>query len=256
MSNQRSFKRPRRRLLPGGIVAALCAGVFLISFITSCTPSASQPTLRPDEIATAAFQTAVVLNQQTRAAYSPTATYTSSPTTTNTPPPTFPPTDTPFPPTLPTATSVAIPVTGNPCIPDNPPQTGKVVQVIDGDTIKVLLDQDGRTYTVRYIGIDTPENTSQVEFFGPEATAKNTALVYGKTITMFKDVSEIDPYGRLLRYVIAENIFVNHELVALGYANTASYPPDLACIETFLAAEQRASASKLGFWSDSPTPVP
>jgi micrococcal nuclease len=125
--------------------------------------------------------------------------------------------------------------------------------VIDGDTIKVLLDGDGQTYTVRYIGMDTPEDTSQIEYFGPEATAKNTDLVYGKAVTMYKDVSEVDPFGRLLRYVIAENIFVNYELVALGYANTASYPPDVACIETFREAEGRASASKLGFWAVSPT---
>ena len=256
MSTKILFVRPRGNPLPGGIVAALYAGAFLISTLTGCVPTTSPPTLSPDEIATAAFQTAVVLSQQTQAAYSPTATYTSYPTATDTPAPPLSTTDMPLSPTPPTATSGVISVTGVSCIPDNPPQTGKVVQVVDGDTIKVLLDQDGRTYTVRYIGMDTPENTGQIEYFGPEATAKNTALVYGKTVTMFKDVSETDPYGRLLRYVIAGNIFVNYELVALGYANTASYPPDVACIEKFLEAEQRASASKLGFWGDRPTPVP
>jgi micrococcal nuclease len=128
-----------------------------------------------------------------------------------------------------------------------------VVDVIDGDTIKVLLDVDGQTYSVRYIGMDTPENTSQIEYFGLEATAKNSELVYGKTVTLIKDVSETDRYGRLLRYVIAENIFVNYELVAQGYANTASYPPDIACIPTFQTAEGQASALKLGLWGVPPT---
>ena len=155
-----------------------------------------------------------------------------------------------------TAISIVVPVTGGSCIPDNPPQTGRVVDVVDGDTIKVLLDQDGLTYTIRYIGMDTPENTSQVEYFGPEATARNIELVAGKTVTLIKDVSEIDPFGRLLRYVLTDDVFVNYELVAQGYANTASYPPDISCIPAFQTAEQEASSSKLGLWSAPPTLVP
>jgi micrococcal nuclease len=145
--------------------------------------------------------------------------------------------------------SLSVPITGAGCIPNNPSQTGKVVQVVDGDTIKVLLDQDGLTYSVRYIGMDTPEDTSQVEQFGPEATAKNEQLVYGKTVTLIRDVSETDRYGRLLRYVVVEGVFVNYELLAQGYANTATYPPDVSCISLFQQAEQGASASKLGLWA-------
>lgn len=164
-------------------------------------------------------------------------------------------TSTPIPVPTNTLVPVVIPVTGGSCIPNNPPQTGRVVDVVDGDTIKVLLDEDGQTYTIRYIGMDTPENTSQVEYFGPEATSKNNELVWGKTVTLIKDVSETDPYGRLLRYVLVGDLFVNYELVAQGYANTASYPPDTSCIPAFQAAEQDASASKLGLWSAPPTLV-
>jgi len=255
MSNQKR-KMPLGCLVAAGIVVTLFLGSVSINAIASVFAPAPEPTLDIDAIFTAAVQTAQMMNQQTQAAFSPTdtASLTSFPTATDTQAPAVIATDAFLP--LSTATSGVIPVTGDSCIPDNPPQTGKVVQVIDGDTIKVLLDQDGRTYTVRYIGMDTPENTSQIEYFGEEATVKNTQLVYGKTITLIKDVSELDPYGRLLRYVIADSIFVNYELVALGYAKTASYPPDVSCIPTFQSAEQRASASKLGFWSESPTPVP
>lgn len=202
-------------------------------------------------IATYAFQTALVLSQQTQVASSSTSEPTIKPA--DTPVEIVTSTDTQVP--LPTATDFIIPVTGASCIPNNPPQTGKVIDVVDGDTIKVLLDSDGATYSVRYIGMDTPENTSQVEYFGPEATAKNSELVYGKTVTLIKDVSETDRYGRLLRYVIADNVFVNYELVAQGFANTASYPPDIACIPTFQATEGQASASKLGLWGAPPTQV-
>jgi micrococcal nuclease len=103
--------------------------------------------------------------------------------------------------------------------------------------------------------MDTPENTSQIEYFGPEATARNSELVYGKTVRLIRDVSETDRYGRLLRYVIAEDVFVNYELVAQGYANAASYPPDIACIPTFQAVEQQASTAKLGLWGAPPTQI-
>jgi micrococcal nuclease len=139
------------------------------------------------------------------------------------------------------------------CLPNNPAQTGKVVDVVDGDTIKVLMDHDAQTYTVRYIGMDTPESTTQVEYFGAEASAKNAHLVFGKTASLIKDISETDRYGRLLRYVIVDGLFINYELVAQGYANTASYPPDIACIPTFQAAEQEARASSLGLWNAPPT---
>lgn len=245
MSNQMRHKHP----IAAKIWATLFWGIVMI-FLFACTLTpVSNPTLDSSEIATYAFETAQVLDAQTQAAASPTVGSTLTPTetqislliATDTQPP------------LPTLTDAIIPVTGGDCIPNDPPQTGRVVDVVDGDTIKVLLDADGKTYSVRYIGMDTPENTSQVEYFGPEATAKNSELIYGKTVILIKDVSETDQYGRLLRYVVTDDIFVNYELVAQGYANTVSYPPDIACIPTFQRAEGQASAAKLGLWAAPPT---
>lgn len=226
-----------------GIVIA--AGIISISCgsISTITPT---PALDANLIATYIYETSLASNLQTLAVSSPTVefTRTSAPTSTGTPIPA-------------SSTSMNTSnVAGASCIPSNVPQTGKVVQVIDGDTIRVTLDQDGLTYSVRYIGMDTPENTSQVEYFGLEATTKNTELVGGKTVILIKDVSETDSFGRLLRYVLVDNMFVNYELVAQGYANIASYPPDIACIPTFQTAEQQASASKLGLWAAPPTIAP
>jgi micrococcal nuclease len=246
MSNQKRSKLPFGCLIIAGIIATICGTAVSIRALSSAFAPAPAPTLDTNAIVTAVFQTALAMNLETQAASIPTPepTLTSLPTATDTRVP------------LPTATDAVIPVTGASCIPDNPPQTGKVVDIVDGDTIKVLLDQDGKTYSVRYIGMDTPENTSQVEYFGSEAAAKNAELVYGKNVTLIKDVSETDHYNRLLRYVIADDVFVNYELVAQGYANTASYPPDVACIPTFQAAERQALASELGFWGASPTSTP
>lgn len=236
MTKQKQSKLSRGCLVAVGFVSILCGGCFTISIFQNIFASTPSPTLDTNAIAPQPLKA----DLETLAIPSPTSEPTSA--------------------SFPTATDTQVPfsilVTGGSCIPNNPPQTGKVVQAVDGDTIKVILDQDGRTYSVRYIGMDAPENTTQIEYFGPEATAKNTELVGGKTVTLIKDVSETDQYGRLLRYVLTGDLFVNYELVAQGYANTASFPPDISCIPTFEAAEQQASTSKLGLWVAPPTLAP
>lgn len=102
-------------------------------------------------------------------------------------------------------------------------ETGIVLDVLDGDTIDVEIN--GIEHRVRYIGINAPEWD---EVCGREATDANNALVGGQTVTLVKDVSETDRYGRLLRYVYVGDVFVNGKLVAEGWAEARSYPPDTA----------------------------
>jgi hypothetical protein len=45
---------------------------------------------------------------------------------------------------------------------------------------------------------------------------------------------------------------VNYELVRHGYANVASYPPDVACINYFRTVEQEAMEAGIGLWSLPP----
>jgi len=130
----------------------------------------------------------------------------------------------------------------------------KVVRVIDGDTIEV--DIEGSLYKVRYIGIDTPETVhpqKPVEYFGKEASEKNRELVEGKIVRMEKDVSEADKYGRLLRYVWVDDVMVNAELVRLGYAQVATYPPDVKYQDSFLQLQREAKEAGLGLWAE-PSP--
>jgi micrococcal nuclease len=166
----------------------------------------------------------------------------------------FSPTQTATPTPAPPPTATLPPVEGASCIPDNPREQGTVTRVIDGDTIEVQIG--GQKYRVRYIGMDTPEDTSQVEYFGPEATRYNQDLVGGKNVVMIKDVSETDQYGRLLRYVIAGGVFVNYQMARQGYASAATFPPDVACSAAFVAAERQARAAGLGLWKPAPPEAP
>lgn len=121
---------------------------------------------------------------------------------------------------------------------------------MDGDTIDVSID--GITKRVRYIGIDTPETVDPrkpVEYFGKEASVKNKELVEGKMVRLEKDVSETDRYGRLLRFVYVGDLFVNAELVRLGYAQVTTYPPDVKYADYFRQLQRDAMANKAGMWA-------
>ena len=125
-----------------------------------------------------------------------------------------------------------------------PPNTAKVVQVIDGDTIVV---EGG--YKVRYIGIDTPEIYPRIEAYGIEAWQINRQLVEGKIVRLERDISETDKYGRLLRYVYVNGTLVNAELVRQGLARATAYPPDTRYQGYFEQMETEARKAGRGIWS-------
>jgi len=148
-------------------------------------------------------------------------------------------------------------------VPPDAVVRAQVVSVVDGDTIGVFIynqeygeHTSGQEFRVRYIGIDAPETkhpTIGEEPCGREAAEFNSQLVLGKTVYLEKDVSETDQYGRLLRYVWAGDTLVNASLVASGYAEVATCPPDIARAGYFLALERQARAQELGLWGLSGT---
>lgn len=135
----------------------------------------------------------------------------------------------------------------------------KVQRVIDGDTI--LLENREK---VRYIGIDTPETKHPlkgVEYFGQEAYEANKQLVEGKTVRLAFDVQQRDRYGRLLAYVYLEDgTFVNAWLVENGYAQVATYPPNVKYQKLFLELQRKAREENRGLWAEASeeqiTPAP
>jgi len=126
----------------------------------------------------------------------------------------------------------------------SPPNTARVIQVIDGDTITI---EGG--YRVRYIGIDTPEVHPELETCGMEALEANRKLVEGKEVRLERDVSETDKYGRLLRYVYVDDIFVNAELVRQGLAEAKAYPPDIEHQDYLDKLEAEARQAGRGIWA-------
>jgi micrococcal nuclease len=135
---------------------------------------------------------------------------------------------------------------------------GRVVRVVDGDTVKVRLESPDRTETVRYIGVDTPESVkpdTPVQCFAKPASAFNRRLVEGRRVRLRIGRERRDRYGRLLAYVFVTGerpVFVNAALVRGGYARTLAIPPNTDRAGLFARLEDRAQRAGRGLWGACP----
>jgi micrococcal nuclease len=139
-----------------------------------------------------------------------------------------------------------------------------VLRVIDGDTLKVLIN--GQEESVRLIGIDTPESKANkkglndaarsqkdietIVSLGKEATRHVRSLVKkGDSVDIEFDVQPRDRYGRLLGYVYLSNgTFLNEEIVRAGYASPMTIPPNVKYKDRFLNAFREARENRRGLW--------
>lgn len=115
-----------------------------------------------------------------------------------------------------------------------------VVDVIDGDTFEL---EEG--IHVRMLGINTPEIN---EDYYKEAKDELRKLVFNKTVLLVRDRQDKDKYGRDLRYVYVDGLFVNSYLMENGYAKTLSIEPNTQYTEEFALLEREAMDKKIGLW--------
>ena len=89
---------------------------------------------------------------------------------------------------------------------------GKVVRILDGDTIEVLHSL--RAERIRLHGVDAPEKS---QAFGSRARQFTAGLVFGRSVTVREKGR--DRYGRTLaEIVLPDGRILNRELVASGFA--------------------------------------
>ena len=142
----------------------------------------------------------------------------------------------------------------------------KIVSVTDGDTVTARINN--KDYKLRMIGVDTPETvhpSKPVAFYGKEASDFTKSNLTGKTVYLEKDVSERDKYNRLLRYVwlskpanpknpsfedVRDKMF-NGILLRDGYANLATFPPDVKYLDEFRKIAKFAEIQELGLYNQA-----
>ena len=124
-----------------------------------------------------------------------------------------------------------------------------VSRVIDGDTIDFTIG--GETRRVRLLLVDTPEVHGGEECYGPEASAYVSSLLpEGTEVRLERDVTDVDFFGRLLRYVyLADGRMLNELLVEGGYATVYPFGSDVLHEQRLREAEARAREAGAGLWT-------
>jgi endonuclease YncB( thermonuclease family) len=119
--------------------------------------------------------------------------------------------------------------------------TGRVVSVLDGDSVMVL--RDGRQVEVRLFGVDAPEGG---QAFGSVARRFLSNLVFSKSVVV--DVRDIDRYKRSVARVTVDGTDVSLDIIRAGFGwHYTQYSNDAR----YAAAEQEARAARRGLWQDS-----
>ena len=128
----------------------------------------------------------------------------------------------------------------------NPKIQGKVIRVLDGDTIEVL--QDKKPVRIRLANIDAPEKK---QAFGSWSTSQLKTLVAGKQVTI--SYSHKDRYGRIIGRVFTTNgTDASRFMVQSGAAWVYErYNTD----KSLPALQREAQEQKRGLWADA-NPVP
>lgn len=130
-----------------------------------------------------------------------------------------------------------------------------VAHVVDGDTIDLASGE-----RVRLLGVDAPEiGTCHFE----EAKNALKKKLEGKQVRVEKDISGVDRYGRLLRYVHVlssdpqkDDVLVNESLLREGYAYTLAVAPDNRYRDLFASAQRSAKDTDRGLWHECPATAP
>lgn len=125
--------------------------------------------------------------------------------------------------------------------------TGKLVHVVDGDTVDVMFD--GKARRIRLADIDCPEHNqaygNAAKRFVLDHAAGEEVTVQGKTT---------DRYGRLVgEIILPDGKNLNHELVVAGLAWWyRKYSDD----ETIGQMEEEARGKRAGLWQDPEAAAP
>jgi endonuclease YncB( thermonuclease family) len=122
---------------------------------------------------------------------------------------------------------------------------GKVVKIIDGDSLQVKRDE--KIYEIRLYGIDTPEYKQPFS---------NKAKRFTKNMTFRQNVSvdqkDIDRYGRIVALVSVQDTLVNRELVRNGLAwFYGRYCLEQPLCDDLKSLESQARQQRRGLWRDS-----
>ena len=126
-----------------------------------------------------------------------------------------------------------------------------VSRVIDGDTVEVTPTVEGEE-DVRLIGVDTPETAGSpggAQPYGEKASRFTRQALEGERVTLRFDEEKKDDYGRVLAYLYSpDGTMFNETLLEKGYAQIATFPPNVRHVGRFEEAQREARKAERGIW--------
>ncbi len=129
-------------------------------------------------------------------------------------------------------------------------ETGRVVEVIDGDTVRLADRRE-----VRLVGIQAPKLPLGRRNFTPwplaeESRAALVRLAAGKTLRLSFGGAPGDRDGRVLAHLTDESgRFLQAEMLRLGMARLYSFADNRSRLDELFAAEREARAANRGIWA-------
>ena len=125
---------------------------------------------------------------------------------------------------------------------------GKVIKVIDGDTIKVLFEH-GEARNVRLLLINAPEKQNM---FFKESKDYATKVLLNKTVYIEFEETKTDMFNRLLGYVwYKENdryYLFNYEIIKRSLAKVSHVYSDTKYLDILRKAEESTKEFKEYIW--------
>jgi len=127
-----------------------------------------------------------------------------------------------------------------------------LVKVVDGDT--AWFNIDGQETKVRFLYIDTPESTNQIEPYGKEASEYVTNELNNAQkieLELNIDGDEYDKYDRLLAWVFVDNELLQEKIAENGLCEKFyDYGYQYTYKDIIIEADQKAKDEKKGIYSE------
>ena len=123
---------------------------------------------------------------------------------------------------------------------------------VDGDTAWFIYNNESSKF--RFLAIDTPESTTQIEEFGKEASSY--------TCDQLKKASKIeiefdpnsdkqDKYDRYLAWIFVDGELLQEKIIENGYAEINYIYGDYKYLDDLKKTEQEAKEHKKGIYSNN-----
>lgn len=132
-------------------------------------------------------------------------------------------------------------------------ELAKVIRIIDGDTIRVVINNE--EVSVRMLLIDTPEVYKTKELYGAEATNfTKEKLKPNNYIYLEYEENKFDMYNRLLAYIWYRDKgklrLLQEEILLEGLAEVSNFKaPQKKYLDLFIEAQSIAKLNKKNLWS-------